>query len=57
MQNAKFQNNTEKNYKSEMLNVNCKMQNMKFVIELQNTSVRFEIIDVKCKIPNVECRM
>ena len=40
-----------------MLNVNCKMQNMKFVIELQNTSVRFEIIDSKCKIPNVEWRM
>ena len=40
-----------------MLNVICKMQNMKFVIELQNTSVRFEIIDVKCENLNVECRM
>ena len=44
-------------FKCEMLNVNCKIQATKFVIELQNTSVRFEIIDVKCKIPNVECKL
>ena len=34
-----------------MLNVNCKIQNMKYMIELQNTSVKFEISNIKYKFP------